>query len=171
MHFCARFWRHSLLECAAVNTIPRSLALLIPAALTLITFTARATDLIPYIAMPAGSGYAMDAKGNRCPNPLCVHDAVFAPRPQYPYQLRSSIGDTAGWTRYKGDGLYRLDIDLNTGRVSQVTIIKSAGSNVLDAASTSTFKLWVFKPHKWKEITIPITVRTKAVGVINRARG
>ena len=95
--------------------------------------------------MPAGSGYAIDSKGNRCSNPLCVHVAVFAPRPQYPYQLRSSIGDTAGWTCYKGDGLYRLDIHLDTGRVSQVTIIKSAGSNVLDAANTSTFKLWVSK--------------------------
>jgi TonB family protein len=137
-------------------------------AITLITFTARATDLTPYIAMPAGSGYAIDSRGNRCPNPLCVHDAVFAPRPQYPDQLRSSIGDTTGWTRYKGDGLYRLDIDLNTGRVSQVTIIKSAGSKVLDTASTSIFKLWVFKPGKWKEITIPITVRTKAVGVISK---
>src|SRR5437773_12391960 len=109
--------------------------------------------------MPAGSGYAIDSKGNRCSNPLCVHVAVFAPRPQYPYQLRLSIGDTAGWTRYKGDGLYRPDIDLNTGRVSQVTIIKSARSNVLDVATTSTCKLWVSKPHMWKELTIPIAVR------------
>jgi outer membrane biosynthesis protein TonB len=80
-----------------------------------------------------------------------------------------NIGDTAGWARYKGDGLYRLDIDLNTGRVSQVTIIKSAGSKILDTASTSTFKLWVFKSGKWKEIAILIAVRTKAVGVISKA--
>src|ERR1700747_2295487 len=126
---------------------PPFVALLL--AITLPAFTARATDMVPYIAMPAGSGYAIDAKGNRCPNPLCVHDAVFAPHPQYPDQLRSNIGDSAAWTRYKGDGLYRLDIDLKTGRVSQVTIIKSAGSKVLDTASTSTFKRWVFKPGKW----------------------
>src|SRR5438876_10962698 len=107
--------------------------------------------------MPAGSGYAIDSKGNRCSNPLCVHVAVFAPRPQYPYQLRSSIGDTAGWTRYKGDGLYRLDIHLDTGRVSQVTIIKSAGFSTLPTQARSSYGFP--KPHKWKEITIPITVR------------
>jgi TonB family protein len=131
-------------------------------------FTARASDCIPYIAMPMGIGYAIDAKGNHQPNALCVHDAVFAPHPQYPNQLRSNIGDSAAWSRYKGDGVYRLDIDLNTGRVSRVTIIKSAGSKILDATSTDTFKRWVFRPNKWKEITIPITVRTKWVGVVNK---
>jgi TonB family protein len=140
-------------------------------AITLIAFTARATDMVPYMAMPVGIGYAIDAKGNCSPNALCVRDAVFAPHPQYPYQLRSNIGDFSAWTRYKGDGLYRLDIDLNTGRVGQVTIIKSTGSKILDTANTSTFKLWAFKPGKWKEITISITVRTKPVGVINKAGG
>jgi TonB family protein len=145
----------------------KTLVTMIATALT--AFTARASDCVPYIAMPVGIGYAIDAKGNHQPNALCVHDAVFAPHPQYPYQLRSNIGDSAAWSRYKGDGLYRLDIDLNTGRVRRVAIIKSAGSKILDAASTDTFKRWVFRPGKWKEITIPIAVRTKWVGVINKA--
>jgi TonB family protein len=131
-------------------------------------FTARATDMVPYIAMPVGIGYAIDAKGNHFSNVLCVRDAVFAPHPQYPNQLWSSIGDTAGWARYKGDGLYRLDIDLSTGRVSQVTVIKSTGLKILDTASTDAFKRWVFRPGKWKEITIPVAVRTKAGGVISK---
>jgi len=137
-------------------------------AITLTASTARASDCVPYIAMPVGIGYAIDAKGNHQPNALCVHDAVFAPHPQYPNKLRSNIGDSAAWSRYKGDGLYRLDIDLNTGRVSRVTIIKSAGLKTLDAASTDTFKRWLFRPGKWKEITVPIAVRTKWVGVINK---
>jgi TonB family protein len=121
--------------------------------------------MVPYIAMPVGIGYALDAKGNRSPNALCVRDAVFAPHPQYPDQLRSNIGDSAAWTRYKGDGLYRLNIDLNTGRVSQVTIVKSTGSKILDATSSDAFKRWVFRPGKWKEITIPTAVHKKWVGM------
>jgi TonB family protein len=127
--------------------------------ITLTAFTARASDLKAYIAMPVGVGYAIDAKGLRHPNAFCVRDAVFAPFPGY-------IGDYAVVTRYiQGDGLYRLNIDVNTGRVRQVTIIKSTGLARLDTASTSAFKQWVFKPGKWTEITIPTTVRKKWVAM------
>jgi TonB family protein len=137
-------------------------------AITLIAFTARASEPVPYIAMPMGIGYAIDTKGVRHPNAFCLRDAVFAPHPQYPYQPPWNIGDSAAWTRYiEGNGLYRLKIDLNTGRVSQVTIIKSTGSAILDTASTSAFSTWVFRPGRWKEIIIPTTVRKKWVGVIS----
>lgn len=101
-----------------------------------------------------------------------MRDAVFAPKPRYPYHNsgESLSRDPGTWTRdSQGNGLYRLDIELNTGHVSRVTIIKSAGSKVLDSASTDTFKRWVFKPGKWREITLPVTVRTKWVSVINKA--
>ena len=125
---------------------------------------AKASEEIPYIAMPVGIGYAMDVKGARHPNAFCLHDAVFAPHPHYPYQ--ASTRDPLTWTRdLKGNGLYRLNIDLNTGQVSQVTIVKSTGSKILDAASSDAFKRWVFRPGKWKEITIPTTVRKKSVGM------
>jgi TonB family protein len=143
--------------------------------IALTAFTARASEEIPYIAMPVGIGYAVDAKGVRHPNAFCLRDAVLAPHPKYPYHSKSwesRSSDPGSWTRnIQGNGLYRIDIDLNTGHVSRVTIIKSAGSKILDAASTDTFKRWVFRPGKWREITVPITVRTKWVGVINRAGG
>jgi TonB family protein len=133
-------------------------------AITLTAFSARASEEIPYIAMPVGIGYAIDAKGVRYPNAFCMRDAVFVPHPQYPYQSWSR--DPVQWTRdLKGNGLYRLNIDLNTGKVSQVTIIKSTGSKILDTASTDAFKRWVFRPGKWKEITIPTTVRKTWVGM------
>ena len=135
-------------------------------AITLTAFTARASDLIPYIAMPVGAGYAIDAKGVRHPNAFCVRDAVLAPYPQYPSQLWPSGTDSAARIRYNHrDGLYRLNIDLNTGRVRQITIISSTGSALLDTASTSAFKHWVFKPGRWTEVTIPTTVRKKWVGM------
>ena len=129
---------------------------------------AKASEEIPYIAMPVGTGYAVDAKGARYPNAFCMHDAVFAPHPQYPLHSKpweSRSSDPGTWTRnIQGNGLYRLDVDLNTGKVNQVTIIKSTGSAILDTASTSVFKRWIFRPGKWKEITIPTTVRTKWIG-------
>jgi TonB family protein len=143
-------------------------------AIALTAFTARASEPVPYIAIPVGIGYAIDAKGVRHPNAFCMRDAVFAPKPRYPYHKswESLSRDPGTWTRdIQGDGLYRLDIDLNTGHVRQITIIKSTGSAILDTASTSAFKRWVFKPRNWKEIVIPTTVRTKWVGVIYRAGG
>src|SRR2546423_1234812 len=134
-------------------------------AITLLAFTSRASEPVPYIAMPVGIGYAVDAKGVRHPNASCVRDAVFAPHPQYPYGAPLAR-DPVVWTGdLKGDGLYRLDVDLNTGRVSEVIILKSTGSAKLDTASTTAFKQWVFRPGTWKEISIPTTVRKKWVAM------
>src|SRR5437762_3514206 len=118
--------------------------------------------------MPVGVGYAIDAQGARHPNPFCLRDAVHAPHPLYPYhQSRETRSrDPITWTRdVQGDGLYRLDIDLNTGRVNRVTVVKSTGSAKLDAAVTGTFKLWAFRAGKWKEITIGTSVRKKWMGM------
>jgi hypothetical protein len=140
---------------------------LIVIALVSSVFTARAADEIAYIALPTGIGYAIDAKGARYPNAFCVRDTLSAPRPQYPY-LSSTVGDSAAWARYpKGNGLYRLQIDLKTGCVTRVTIIKSTGTVGLDSVSTNAFAQWAFKPGKWKEVIIPTTVRTTWVRVIS----
>ena len=134
-------------------------------AITLIAFTARASDLVPYIAMPVGSGYATDAKGVRHPSEFCMRDAVFAPPLPYSKAFIPGGCPTAwNWT-LQGSGLYRLDIATRTGLVTQVTISKSMGSKVTDDMIASTFKRWIFRPGKWKEIIIPTTVRQQSVGV------
>jgi hypothetical protein len=95
-------------------------------AITLVTFTAGASEPVPYIAMPIDKGYAIDAHGKRQPNALCARDVIWACGPRYPFRAPSN--DPATWSRtFLGDGLYRLDIDLKTGRVSRTTIVKSAG--------------------------------------------
>jgi hypothetical protein len=138
-------------------------------AMTLIAFTARASEPVPYIAMPIDNGYAIDAHGKRQPNALCGRDVIWACPPRYPLRSRSS--DAASWSRnHRGDGLYRLDIDLKTGRVSRTTIIKSAGSAILDRASTWAFSRWVLTPGKWSAMIIPTTVRTTWVPVLIQER-
>jgi hypothetical protein len=137
--------------------------------ITWITFTASASEAVPYIAMPIDNGYAIDAHGKRQPNALCARDVIWACPPRYP--LRSHSSDPASWSRnHRGDGLYRLDIDLKTGRVSRVTIVTSSGSAVLDRASTWAFGRWVFTPGKWSAMIIPTAVRTIWVPVLIQER-
>src|SRR4051812_6342965 len=137
-------------------------------AITLIAVTARASEPIPYIAMPLEKGYAIDAHGNRQPSALCARDVLWARAPSYPLRARSS--DPASWSRnFKGDGLYRLDIALKTGRVSRVTTIKSAGA-ILDRLSTAAFGRWVFTPGKWSAMVIPTAVRITWVPVLIQER-
>jgi hypothetical protein len=47
-------------------------------AITLIAFTASASEPVPYIAMPIDNGYAIDAHGKRQPNALCARDVIWA---------------------------------------------------------------------------------------------
>jgi hypothetical protein len=47
-------------------------------AITSIAFTARASEPVPYIAMPIDKGYAIDAHGKRQPNALCARDIIWA---------------------------------------------------------------------------------------------
>jgi hypothetical protein len=135
----------------------------------LIAFAAKGSEPVPYIAMPIDKGYAIDAHGKRQPNALCVRDVIWACPPRYPLRARSS--DPSTWSRNsQGDGLYRLDIDLKTGRVSRTTIVKSAGSKYLDSASTWAFNRWVFTPGKWSAMIIPTTVRVTWVPVLIQER-
>ena len=138
-------------------------------AITLIAFTARASEPVPYVAMPIDNGYAIDAHGKRQPNALCARDIIWARAPSYP--LRAQSSDPSSWSRnFRGDGLYQLDIDLKTGRVSRVTVIKSTGSAVLDRLSTAAFGRWVFTRGKWLAMIIPTTVRVTWVPVLIQER-
>ena len=152
-----------------INKKEKMKALTTTIAITLIAFTASASEPVPYIAMPIDNGYALDAHGKRQPNSLCARDVIWACAPRYP--LRSHSSDPATWSRnHRGDGLYRLDIDLKTGRVSRVTIIKSTASAILDRASTGAFSRWVFTPGKWSAMIIPTAVRVTWVPVLIQER-
>jgi TonB family protein len=66
----------------------------------------------------------------------------------YPYDARKA--------RREGAGFFRLQIDLATGNVIKVTILKSTGAAILDKAALSAFRGWKFKPRTWKEIDVPV---------------
>jgi protein TonB len=75
--------------------------------------------------------------------------AVFAPRPEYPYEARSR--------HVTGSGVCVLTIDTASGSVSDASMAQSIGNSILDNATTSTFRRWRFKPGAFSKVKVPIT--------------
>lgn len=75
--------------------------------------------------------------------------AVSAPRPEYPYEARRQ--------RITGDGVVAMTIDLASGKVSEVSMLRSTGSAFLDNAAMTGFRRWRFKPGTVSPVTCPIT--------------
>ncbi len=98
---------------------------------------------------------AVDAKGVRYRGSEYVgtapwmNDVTHTVTPDYPFDERAQ--------HHKGSGLLRLSLDLRTGSVAKVALIKSTGFAALDNSAVSAFAKWRWKPGKWKEIDVPIT--------------
>jgi protein TonB len=74
--------------------------------------------------------------------------AVFAPRPEYPYEARSR--------KITGSGICVLTLD-PSGSVTDATMAQSIGSPILDNATVSTFRRWKFKAGAFSRVKVPIT--------------
>src|SRR6266404_7828232 len=82
---------------------------------------------------------AVDAKGVRhrgddypAKHPPWLDDRVAAFAPDYPYADRAQ--------HHQGVGLFRLTLDLKTGSVSKVTMLKSTGFTSLDGCAVASFR-------------------------------
>ena len=75
--------------------------------------------------------------------------AIYAPRPQYPYEARSR--------RITGSGVCVADVDPGSGNVTSATMATSIGNPILDNAAVSTFRQWRFRPGTVSKVRIPIT--------------
>jgi TonB family protein len=75
--------------------------------------------------------------------------AVYAPRPQYPYEARAR--------RIFGAGVAILAVDPNTGVVKKAEMATSTGSPILDNAALDAFRRWEFKPGTVSKVRIPIS--------------
>jgi TonB family protein len=97
---------------------------------------------------------AIDAKGvaylgtQYKGRPPWIDDVIHTVAPDYPYSARA--------THHQGTGIYRLILDLKTGTVTRVTIIRSTGFGLLDDSVITAFRQWRWKPGKWKEIGLPV---------------
>lgn len=76
--------------------------------------------------------------------------AIFAPKPDYPYEARSR--------HVTGSGVAVLSVDTASGNVTDVSMGQSIGSPILDNATVSTFRRWRFRPGACApKVKVPIT--------------
>jgi TonB family protein len=69
-------------------------------------------------------------------------------QPDYPVEARSRHN--------QGKGLFRITLDVNTGSVTNVVVVKSTGFSILDDSVIRAIRLWRWRPGKWKEVEIPV---------------
>src|SRR5437879_6591532 len=76
--------------------------------------------------------------------------AIYAPKPEYPYEARSR--------HVTGSGVAVLSVDTGSGNVTDASMAQSIGNPVLDNSTTSTFRRWRFQPGKCApKVKVPIT--------------
>jgi periplasmic protein TonB len=76
--------------------------------------------------------------------------AIFAPKPEYPYEARSR--------HQTGSGVALLSVDSASGNVTDVSMAQSIGSPILDQSTVSAFRRWRFAPGKCApKVKVPIT--------------
>jgi len=89
----------------------------------------------------------------KAPGPMSMSRAkalaLYAPRPQYPYEARSR--------HVTGSGVIVADVDAASGNVTSASVATSTGSPILDSAATSAFRQWRFRPGTVSKVRIPIT--------------
>lgn len=75
--------------------------------------------------------------------------AIYAPRPQYPYEARSR--------HIVGSGVCVAEVDSASGSVTGASMEQSTGNPILDNAAKSAFQQWKFRPGTVSKVRIPIT--------------
>jgi TonB family protein len=69
-------------------------------------------------------------------------------RPFYPYEARR--------LHHEGIAVLRCSLDLSTGKIVGMSVIKSSGSPILDEGARKTLASWKWPPGRWKEVEIPV---------------
>jgi len=96
----------------------------------------------PIKAPQAGKPGTLSASGAKAA-------ALYAPKPEYPYEARSR--------HVTGSGVCVVDIDASSGNVTSASMASSTGNPILDNATVSAFRRWRFKPGSASKARIPIT--------------
>jgi len=132
--------------------------------------TAHARGSSAYLSRQVPSSNAVDAKGVRYYGknypgrvPPWLADRTRAIGPEYSYHDRRY--------RNEGAGLFRLSLDLKTGLVSKVEILRSTGFRTLDNSALFALRQWSWKPGKWKEIDMPVSFRMGSGSVMRTPPG
>jgi len=82
--------------------------------------------------------------------PLELEAVLYAPHFDYPITARKQ--------HLEGDGVFEIHIEPN-GSVGSVTILKTTGHTILDAAAITGFRQWRFRPHTIDIVRVPVQYR------------
>ncbi len=53
------------------------------------------------------------------------------------------------------NGWYRMIVDPNTGRVTDVEVVETSSSASIDQTAMKAFRQWRFRPHTVTTVTVP----------------
>ena len=82
--------------------------------------------------------------------------AIVHPPPQYPRDAQQR--------KQQGTGIYQVFVDHDTGVVSRVDVLKSAGFKSLDDEVLRTFRLWRFKGRTVRWVIISVEFGIDSAG-------
>ena len=68
---------------------------------------------------------------------------------EYPYVERAR--------HHTGAGIFRITINLDSGAVENVSVVKSIGFRRLDDCAIAALRKWRWTPGKWKQVDLPVT--------------
>jgi TonB family protein len=77
-----------------------------------------------------------------------MRNALASPAAAYPEEARK--------TKTTGSGVYELRVS-KSGVTSEVVIVKSSRSAILDNAAKNTFLKWRFKPGVFSRVKVPVS--------------
>jgi TonB family protein len=84
---------------------------------------------------------------------------TFAPKPEYPQEAQQRhIG---------GGGLYQINVDKQTGLVTSVQIVRSAGDPSLNNAAIAALRQWRFKPGTVEKVMKAFNFDSETGTVLN----
>lgn len=101
-----------------------------------------------------GKSRAAKSEQSSTPRPSGKAKNLNGPSPQIPAEATRQ--------HLTGTGTYLLRFDQSTGTVTDVSVVQSAGSSILDEAAMAAFRQWHEDPNCAKEVTM--TMRFTAAG-------
>jgi protein TonB len=119
-------------------------------ALRIILVAALVAMISPAAAMAAENTTAVwsDGHTSSLTDEELLRYAISSPGPGYPQEAQKK--------KTAGSALYELRIN-KAGATTEVIIVKSSGSTVLDKAATSAFRKWRFKPAIFTRVRLPVS--------------
>ncbi|MEY2493939.1 MAG: periplasmic protein TonB [Verrucomicrobiota bacterium] len=119
-------------------------------ALRIILVAALAAMISPAAATAAENTTAVwsDGHTSSLTDEELLRYAISSPGPGYPQEAQKK--------KTAGSALYELRIN-KAGATTEVIIVKSSGSTVLDKAATSAFRKWRFKPAIFTRVRLPVS--------------